>query len=144
MTFIRFTEKNHKEHETFHFYLQWNGNEEALTLLQKIVDKSDDSEMYGDCSTFTMDSTKQFTEEEVNLFCKLPCSNDYHGMFTKCTGTFYCPFQMEDLLTDNTALLLDETFYPCKIERMFSEYRNYYEELLNGKITREEYERLSK
>ncbi len=145
MTFIRFTERNNKEHETFHFYIQWNGNEEALTLLQKVVDKSDDSVMYGDCSTFTMDSTKKFTEEEVNLFCKLPCSNCYHEMYTKCTGTFVCPFTEDDISsTENTANMLDEVFYSCVIKKMFSEYRNYYVELLEGRITPEEYERLRK
>ena len=141
MEFVTFTEHNHKENETFVFYLQWTGNEAALTLLQRAVDMSDISIMDGDYSSFTMNNEK-IPESIVNQQCKLTTSNNFHRMYTKCTGTFACPLvdDYEDELKENTASLLDEMFYTCHIEKLFSDYRNYYEEYLYGKITKEEYD----
>ena len=80
-------------------------------------------------------------------------------MFTKCTGTFnYNTDSLKDLL-ENTANVeakeakdsednlehslqvaedLHCVFHNCRIEQLFSDYRNIYRELINGKITKED------
>jgi len=39
---------------------------------------------------------------------------------------------------------LDYFLYSCKIEQQFSNYRNYYMELLKGKITKAQYDELTR
>ena len=134
--FIAFIEQNHKENETFVFYLQWTGNEDALTRLEESVENAMYDDMYGDYSSFSMDTSVKLTEDAVTQMCRLKFGT-YSRMFTKCTGVFKYPFDGQI-----SAEELDRAFYACKIERMFSEYRNLYSELLNGKITKEEYIKL--
>jgi hypothetical protein len=133
--FVAFIEQNHKENETFVFYLQWTGNEDALTRLEESVENAYD-DMDGDYSSFSMDTSVKLTEDAVTQMCRLKLGT-YSSMFTKCTGVFKYPFDGQI-----SAEELDRAFYACKIERMFSEYRNLYSELLNGKITKEEYIKL--
>ena len=95
--FVMCEEHNHKENETFLFYMQWTGNEDAITLLHQAITKSDVSEMYGDYSSFRMDLTK-ITEDAVDQLCKLKSSNGYHAMHTKCTGAFTSPITEEDMV----------------------------------------------
>jgi hypothetical protein len=135
--FVAFIEQNHKENETFVFYLQWTGNEDALTRLEESVENAMYDDMDGDYSSFSMDTSVKLTEDAVKQMCRLKKFGTYSRMFTKCTGVFKCPFDERV-----SAEELDSIFYACKIERMFSEYRNLYSELLNGKITKEEYIKL--
>jgi hypothetical protein len=145
LEFIPFIEQNMKENETFIFYLQWTGNEEQLMLLNKGIEHACYDDIYGDCSIVTMDINTKIPESAVDIHKRIQSLNGYHKMFTKCIGTFTCPYNeetIESLDEFQMATLLDQTFYSCKIETMFSGYRNPYVELLQGRITREEYERL--
>lgn len=142
LEFVPFIEKNTKENETFVFYLQWTGNEEQLTLLNKAIEKACYDDIYGDCSIVTMDINTKIPESAVDIHTRIQSLNGYHKMFTKCIGKFHCPDDIDSTDEYEMATLLDETFYSCKIKKMFSGYRNPYVELLEGLITREEYERI--
>jgi hypothetical protein len=145
LEFVPFIEKNTKENETFVFYLQWTGNEEQLTLLNKAIEKACYDDIYGDYSMVTMDIDIKIPESAVDIHKRIGSFNGYHKMFTKCVGKFRCPFDIETIdSTDECemATLLDSFFFCCRIQKMFSGYRNPYVELLEGLITREEYERI--
>jgi hypothetical protein len=147
LEFVTFIEKNHKENETFIFFLQWTGNQSELRLLESATNKALLDDMYGDYVEVHLDASARLSEATVDQMCRVSDTNNYHPMFTKCTGTFKCPLTEEKIETEDEYLLartLDESFYSCKIEQMFSNYRNYYAELLQGKITREQYEELTK
>lgn len=147
LEFVTFIEKNHKENETFIFFLQWTGNEAELRLLERATNKALLDDMYGDYVEVHLDASARLSEATVDQMCRVSDTNNYHRMFTKCTGTFKCPLTEEEIETEDEYLLartLDESFYSCKIEQMFSNYRNYYAELLQGKITREQYAELTK
>lgn len=147
LEFVSFIEKNHKENETFIFFLQWTGNEAELRLLERATNKALLDDMYGDYVEVHLDASARLSEATVDQMCRVKNTNNYHRMFTKCTGTFKCPLTEEEIETTDEYLLartLNESFFSCKIEQMFSNYRNYYVELLQGKITREQYEELTK
>jgi hypothetical protein len=55
-TYVRFTEENDWEGETWHFYLRVQGNEEALQRLAELVNDSEE---------YTLDLGKHFSEAEV-------------------------------------------------------------------------------
>jgi len=146
--FVVFIEFNPNEQETFIYYLQWTGNEEKLTLLHQILDKADFSEWTGGKPAFSIDINYKLSEEVVDAHTRVLSINHYYKMFTKCTGEF--KWKLENLIM--TLELEDEyqmggdmfdQFCCCRIKEMFSDYRNLYKELLDNKITREEYERLS-
>jgi hypothetical protein len=130
--FVVFVEKNYHENETFLFYLQWTGNEDAIRLLEQNVKSVDYDDYPG---SLTLDTSIKITEDAVDQMCKVDAANSYHKMFTKCTGVFTCTFEDRDVNTDT----LYDMFYPCKISQMFSEYRNLYKEYITGKITKDEY-----
>jgi hypothetical protein len=147
LEFVTFIEKNHKENETFIFFLQWTGNEAELRLLERATKEALLDDMSGDYVEVHLDTSARLCEATVDQMCCVKDTNNYNRMFTKCTGTFKCPLTEEEIETEDEYLLartLDESFYSCKIEKMFSNYRNYYAELLQGKITREQYEELTK
>lgn len=120
--FITIMEKNTKENEIFFFYCQWTGNESALTLLEKTIEKAEYDYMMGDYISLEIDTTRlpeSIVDSHKNLFRQ---SNGYHRLFTKCTGTFICPISESDLEIKNTyeiAELINDVFYSCRIPKMF-------------------------
>lgn len=141
-------EENTKEHEIFVYYLQWNGNEEQLTLLRDILSKQSWDDLGCEHCKLSIDIEHKLTEQVVDTICRTHKGvsfNCYHKMFTKCLGKFYSPIKesdIEGLDEYEIGRLVDETFWTCKVPKMFSGYRNPYAELLDRKITREEYERI--
>lgn len=91
LMFVRLKEDNEWEGETWCFWLQRNGNEEALAKLGNLLD-SDDALS----DTFTLDLTIVNTEEEVDKLVE-QAIKDYKedGGYTyehnKITGTFVWP-----------------------------------------------------
>ena len=122
-----FLEHNHKERETFVFYLQYTNNEASLKKLEEFIKSSDHSYMDGDYSNFEIDLTVKFSEEMVDQHCKLPFGS-YSHMFQKICGTFKYPFD-DDYYDEETAprkmnefdkaKILDEYFFGCNIGGCF-------------------------
>lgn len=86
MEFVILYEFNYNTREPFFFYLQWTGNEEALTKLHKMVSKGS----YDYASQFSLNIDTKIPLEAVDIHCK--ASN----LFTKCTGKFTFPFYDDD------------------------------------------------
>lgn len=118
-----FVEKNTKENETFIYYLQWTGNEDALTRLEKLVEGASYDDLYGgDYSQVSLDTSIKIPQQVVDIQCNVhETINMYHPLFTKCVGTFTCPISDKELEENEheRARILDEMFYPCKIVHMF-------------------------
>ena len=116
-------EKNTKEHETFIYYIQWNGNEDSLKLLEKVLNHANYDDIYGGDIVMLRLSTKvHFTEDAVNQHCAVVNDlNDYHSMFSKYNGKFVCPFNDDDALEDPFIIAekIQYIFYSCNIHKMF-------------------------
>ena len=123
MQFITILETNHKENEIFIHYCQWDGNEEELGKLLKIIEFADPSDMRGEFCDFCHSDTK-VTEEAVDQHIRLPYGS-YSHMFQKHTGVFKCP--EFDYIRDEyeAARMLDEVFYGCRIGDSFKKPSSY-------------------
>ena len=120
--FVMFMERNHKENEMFCFYLQWNGNEEALTKLANFINQALYDDMIGDYSEVSIDIDTKIPESAVDLHCKIHDMNCFSRMFQKCVGQFKYPldgYDPDKLDEIEIAKLCDETFFTCRISRMF-------------------------
>ena len=125
LEFVVFYERNHKENETFLFYLQWTGNETELTRLATCLSEADFRELRGDFVEVALDLGIKLPESVVDAHCQLKHTlNAYHPMFTKCTGVFHCPLDHSEigleLNASDVAKLINENFFRCRIKRMFT------------------------
>ena len=124
LEFVMFLERNTKENELFIFYLQWTGNEEALTKFEAIINKAKYEEMFGDYVILALDTDIKFPESAVNLHCSNKYYvNCYFRLFSKCSGRFTY-FDKPNIITKEQndyklARLLDSDFNTCKIQKMF-------------------------
>lgn len=121
--FVFCMEQNHKEKENFIYYLQWNGNEEQLSILNDAINRSS-IEATGDCVTFMMTLDIKIPEFVVdhNLLLNPYMPNGYANAFTKCTGQMKLPFTREDFdHFDEYEMMsfLDETFFSYHIPKLF-------------------------
>jgi hypothetical protein len=109
--FIKFTEINDHEGETWFFWLQVNGNEEELDKLRKLLDEAD-NESYG------LD-WKQWDEVFID-FAEEEGGWGYMNYHNKVVGNFTCPvieYQEDYTLSE----LCDNFFYKGGIEDYFKE-----------------------
>lgn len=123
MHFVAFLENNHREHECFLFYLQLEGNEEALSRLASVIKRARCYLPYDDSSTFEIDIEHLIPEEAIEPHLKLKM-NQYAPLFTKLTGRMVDPFKdinIEELDLYELAQLLDEKFYGARMDEHFSE-----------------------
>lgn len=126
LEFVVLYEKNYTYKEVFVFYLQWTGNEEAITLLEKITSKALYEDYEYKCnneySFICVDIENLIPESAVDIHCRLIDPNSYCPLFTKLTGKFKCPFKEEDYDIDEYELpsLINEELYDCRIRDMFS------------------------
>ncbi len=119
MQFITIVETNHKEHETFIHYCQWNGNEKELQKLMNVIDTSEGGdELDGDVSTFVC-SNVLISETAADEHMQLEYGS-YSHMFQKHVGVFKSP--KFDYIRDSleASRSLDEFFYGCKIKNYFT------------------------
>ena len=119
MKYASFVEINHKDHETYIYYLQFDGNENELLALKDIIDNADISGMFGDYSEFCIDINNLVSQDTVNEQIKI----NFNGYkpFDVCNGKF--DFHEDDFFNlddKEKALKLDEMFYACRIENYFS------------------------
>ena len=119
MKFIIFKEDNKKEHETFIFFLQYEGNERMINKLKDIIDSTDFSEMEGDYSTFEINTQNKISESTVKELCSIQLGS-YNDLFTECIGEFKFPYEDFEVLSDiEKAKKLDDLFYACQIKNYF-------------------------
>jgi len=124
MKYITFQENNKKEYESFIFFLQYDGNEEHLKLLNNYVNYADFSELYGDYSTFEIDIDTLLDEEIVENICKVRLGS-FSRRFQICKGHFDLPYEL--FINSNeteTARILDDLFFACQIRDYFVEDEN--------------------
>lgn len=146
--FVVCWETNHKENETYTHYMQWDGNEKVLELFETAVNKSSREDMEGDYVSFAMTTKVKLSESAVNEHMKLNkhSPNYYAPMYTKSTGKIKDFIVSQETIASTNeyemAIWLDETLFSCKLPKYFSDYRNYYEEFLYGKLTCDEYQRI--
>jgi hypothetical protein len=117
MQFITIVEKNYKENETFVHYCQWDGNEEELGKLLKVLDFALYDDMDGDYSMLWHEEgfiSESAVDQHVRL--RYGC---FDHMFQKHTGVFTCP--EFDYIRDEyeAAKMIDDFFYASKIKRYF-------------------------
>lgn len=118
MKYATFLELNRKDHETYIYYLQYDGNEEELLALKDIIRDADFSGMSGDYSEFDIDIDNLLSKSSVDEQIKIKF--DGYCPFDVCNGKF--DFHQEDFygLGDmESALKLDDMFYGCRIENYF-------------------------
>lgn len=119
MKFIIFKEDNKKEHETFIFFLQYDGNEHMINTLRDIIYSTDFSEMEGDYSSFEINTQNKISEQSVEELCSIQLGS-YSHLFTECRGEFNFPYDAFEFLSDTEkARKLDELFYACRIKDYF-------------------------
>lgn len=107
LTFIKFTEENDNEGETWNYYIQYDGNEVALERLGQIIDL--------DCgdSPYSIDLSRRFTEKEVDLLVE-NCGGNYMDDEQKFVGVLTLPKEPENKDDDWAWQYLDK-FYKGQI-----------------------------
>lgn len=113
MNFVKFTEHNDHEGETWNFWLQKDGNEKEL---DKLFDLMTD---FGVEEEFELDM-REVPESEVDILVKHSLGG-YMNDHNKVTGTFTCP-EMPEGTADNDEGAWDwiqDNFYKGGIERHF-------------------------
>lgn len=87
MQFIRFTERNEWEGETWRFYLQVDGNEDEITKLRRLLAEAAKRSKIG--LDYTLDDTLM-PEADVDVLVD-STSDGYMPAHNKVTGRFKCP-----------------------------------------------------
>lgn len=111
MNFVKFTENNDNEGESWNFWLQLDDNYPQLKELGAWLGTFDE-----DGEAFELDLTP-VPEEEVDAMVKHGRSG-YMAYENKVTGKFTCPQPTEEEQEDGYNWLLDN-FYKGDIERYF-------------------------
>jgi hypothetical protein len=122
MNFVKFTEYNDNEGETWNFWLQYEGNEKELKRLNDIVELNNAA---GFDKQYSLDMTT-FSEEEVDILVKHTDSG-YMNYQNKIEGVLSVPefnddlFDYEDEIDDEVFEWCDNNFYKGKIAELFKE-----------------------
>ena len=116
MKFIKFTEGNDHEGETWNFWLQYDGNEKELDKLGHIIETLEDNDI-----SYSLNNTL-IDESEVDILVK-HTRDGYMDYENKITGIFTCPEidvdSHKDEITDEIFESLDDNFYKGTIGRHF-------------------------
>lgn len=116
MNFVKLTEHNDNEGESWNFWLQLDGNEDQLKQLESWIGTFDD---YGEGYELNMTPVP---ESEVDILVKHSDSG-YMQYENKVTGTFTCPQPSEAVTSGNAGgegyEWLNDNFYKGGIEGHF-------------------------
>lgn len=88
MQFVKFTETNHWEGETWRFYLQVDGNEDEITKLRRLLADATKASKIG--LDYTLDD-KLMPEAAVDAIVDNCDDDGYMPAHNKVTGQFRCP-----------------------------------------------------
>ncbi len=113
MNFIKMTEHNEWEGETWNFWLQLNGNEEAIRKLIKLV-KEDGDHTY----SFDLESTN---EKEIDILVDREDNNSYMALHNKVSGAF----NIERLIGEikDGVSISEDLIYKGQIKNYFKEVK---------------------
>jgi hypothetical protein len=103
MLFAIFREIN--KGNTYTYYLQYEGNESNLEWLHHLINESDFSKIFGDCSSYELDLE--------NLV------EDVSDVDSVCKGFFNFPWEHNP--DEPVEIFLDDLFYQGKIKHYFGE-----------------------
>lgn len=114
MKFVKLTEINDHEGESWHFWLQLDGNEEQLKLLANDIDAFDE---YGEFLELNMTPVD---ESEVDILVK-HTNQGYMNYQNKVVGVFTCPKSPESIYDDEESGYewLTDHFYKGGIQEYF-------------------------
>lgn len=113
--YVTFIEQNEDEKECFIIYIKYNGNEEALAKLDKVIERADDLQ-------FSLDLEHFISESSVKEHLELKYGG-YNHMFTVANGKLELPLWMdeyEEMSQTEIILHLDNDFYKTHIHEFFS------------------------
>jgi hypothetical protein len=88
MQFIKLTERNEWEGETWRFYLQVDGNEEQITKLRRLLSAAAKRSKIG--LDYTLDDTLM-SEADVDALVDNCDDDGYMPAHNKVVGRFVCP-----------------------------------------------------
>ena len=113
--FVKFTEHNDWEGESWNFWLQLDGNEQELAKLKSFLNDNDLEDNPG----YMLDMTPVL-ENEVDILVK-HSDGGYMSDHTKVEGTFTMPDMVEDEEADDDAAyeFANDNFYKGDIARHF-------------------------
>jgi hypothetical protein len=113
MEYVKFTEHNMKENETYVFYLQYTGNKIALKKLNEAIHATNRYTLDGDTSWFELDLGKRYPYNSVNLHC------GFDENVERVDGRFEAEFYLEGKTQHEIATDLDNMFYHGRIVNYF-------------------------
>lgn len=116
MQFVRLTEHNDHEGETWDFWIQKDGNEADLQTLQEFINKFDP-----DGESYELNLVEEASEETVDILCKYT-QQGYMNYANKVTGTLTLPeIDLERAATDDDYGYdwLQDNFYKGDIARHY-------------------------
>ncbi len=120
MNFVKFTEHNDNEGESWNFWLQLDGNEDALARLKSIVDLQNDA---GYDEEYTLDMTS-VPENEVDILVKHSDSG-YMNYENKSVGKLTVPafddklFEYQDEIDQAVFDWTGDNLYKGRVMEMF-------------------------
>lgn len=123
LEFVKLTEKNDHEAETWVHWLQYTGNEEEIAKLDALFKQwRADSEYDLD---YTLDLGVRAPEDKVDFAVEhAPDEGRYGPIFSKHTGTFTCPkdpgLQEDPEVWEDPNTKREDLFYKGNIARYFS------------------------
>lgn len=114
--FVVFRERNRKEHETYYFYLQKDGNDKALKQLADVIVRHDGIDPGGDGSSYDLYLEHTISEDAAEQHRRLGLD-----AFVICRGHLDLPDRLlQDLDDEDFCELIDETLCAGKVEHLFS------------------------
>ncbi len=114
MQFVKFTEHNDHEGESWNFWLQLDSNKTELNKLKKFLTENDIEDNPG----YELDMTP-VDESEVDIVIK-HSDQGYMDYNNKVTGKFEMPIYEDDGQEDSAWEFANDNFYKGDIERCFS------------------------
>lgn len=118
MRFVRFTEENDNEGETWTFWLQKDGNQKALGELLDLIEQYELANN-GVFSAYQLDLSFSVSETSVDIL--LEYANAYSGAYMrahhKVAGTLHTPVPQEG---QDIIYVLDDALYKGGIRDLFT------------------------
>lgn len=111
MQFIKFTERNQHEGETWRFYLQVDGNEDQLDKLWDLLIDANTEEDEDFAYDLSDRNEETLPEEHVDVLVKHAGGDGYRSAHEKVVGRFVCPDSLGDGADD---------LYKGKIAKLFT------------------------
>lgn len=89
--FVRFTEVNEWEGETWNFWLLYNGNEDELTKFRTLLETAEDEDETHDFP-YQLELLVRVAENEVDALVRYGNDTEtYYPTHSKVEGVFTCP-----------------------------------------------------